>query len=59
MTTQTYDLYIVISISHDLMILYVENLLSPSLTVCATSKTYVTVLLFEVLLDEKHSHEKE
>ena len=41
------------------MILYGENLLSPSLTVCATSKTYGTVLLFEVLLDEKHSHEKE
>ena len=40
------------------MILYGENLLSPRLNVCATSKTCGTVLLFEVLLDEKRSHEK-
>ena len=41
------------------MILYGENLLSPNLNVCATSKTYGTGLLFDVLIDEKHSHEKE
>ena len=52
-------IYIVVSISRDIMIFYGENLLSPNLIVCATSKTYGTLLLFDVLLDEKHSHEKE
>ena len=52
-------IYIVISVSHDIKILYGENLLSPNLNICATSKTYGAVLLFEVLLHEKHSHEKE